>query len=205
MRNDEYSEEERHGSTQRTTKMDVDVEDNPPEPKEKGMDFEDDDADFASFEDVTFKRDEQGELVPEDNYVEEIEAWTKALPMTDQQRSHVQDFFQDEDVTELSDAWLADLFESRLVKPDLTEHSQCEDGRVTERFIAENMSEYNQMALLYGILMASDEWDILRMFRNDLTEKEMEMALKLREQQQREDREREQTESKRGNRRGRQR
>lgn len=201
QRSDEYHEAERHGSTQRTTRTDVDVEDNPPAPKEKSMERDDDEG-FASFEDVTFKRDAEGHLVPEENYVEEIDAWTKALPMSDQQRSYVMDFFdQDSDVEELSDKWLADLFDEKLVQPDLSESPQCQKGRVTERFVREEMSEHNQMACFYSILMASDEWDLLRMFRGDLSDREIDMALKLREQEQ--DRNGQQTESERGNRRGR--
>lgn len=144
-------------------------------------DYNDGDDDFVSFDDVTYTRDDTGELAAEDVFVEELDGMARSRPLMKNQKQRTVNPFIDPDgpKDELTDADLAELFDSRLEKPDLTEHPACEDSRVTERFVGENMPDSMQDGCFIAILLASKEYDIVRLMRNELTESEIEMAVRM--------------------------
>jgi len=162
------------GSGQTTTVADVDVADEPPErngendAQTPGSDGQDDeDKRFATLEDVTPDRDANGNLRATDQYVKEFDMWVKARPATDGVLRPVKEFWDDEDKDEITDAELTPIFRQCVTKPDL---SSVSEAQVAEMF------DYDQQAILLGVLMASREMELLRYFRNELKESEIKMA-----------------------------
>jgi hypothetical protein len=80
---------------------------------------------------------------------------------------------------EVTDAELAELFDRNLIAPDLTGHPKCPDQGVTETFVREEMSQYFQDACYIAVLLASDEYDVVRLMRTDLKPGEIDMAVKM--------------------------
>jgi hypothetical protein len=135
------------------------------------------DDDFADPEEAVFGRDSSGQLKAQKCYVDELDAHTLARPLKKPQREMIEALQDpDSDRDELSDAELAELFDDRLERPDLTTVAECQGDRVTERFVADEMSPEKQEGYLIGILLASDMNDMVRLMRNELTDKEMRMA-----------------------------
>ena len=136
-----------------------------------------DDDDFADPEEAVFGRDSSGQLKAQKCYVDELDAHTLARPLKKPQREMIEELADsDSDREELSDAELAELFDDRLERPDLTTVDECQGSRVTERFVADEMSPEKQTGYLIGILLASDMNDTVRLMRNELTDKEIRMA-----------------------------
>lgn len=142
-----------------------------------------DDEGFVEFDEVTFSRGEQGELQPETEYVEELGGKAKARPATKGHRDNYIEPFADPDGEKdtLTNADLAFLFDSRLEKPDLTNHPRCPDDEVTPEFVEEDMPQSMQDGCFIAILLASKEYDLVRLMRNDLKESEIEMAVRQKE------------------------
>lgn len=137
-----------------------------------------DDGEFVSFEEVTYQRDSQGNLKAEDVHVRELDGMARAVPMNKSQRemiSNLQD--PDSDRDELTDAELAELFDRNLKKPDLTQHPRASGGRVTEGFVSNEMPQTMQDGCFMAILLASKEYDMVRLLRNELTDSEIKMAV----------------------------
>lgn len=140
---------------------------------------ETDDDGIVSLEDTTIQRDtETGELLPRKNYVDELGGETVSKPLTrDERKEYVEDLLdEDEDKEELSDAELAELFDRKVVKPDLTQHHLCGD-HVTEKFVKEGLTKTQEDGFFIGILLASDENDLVRLIRGEYTDQELKMAL----------------------------
>lgn len=157
----------------------------------------DDEERFASGDALTFQRDEEGDLVPNEVFVEELEQmghapYALAKPFHgDQRQRYLEDPADpDSDVEELTDADLAELFERNLIRPDLHESPACE-GRITERFVSEELPEPAQDACFIAVLLASGEHEYVRRMRRlqrgELTDAEVKMMQHDREQQSRED------------------
>lgn len=136
-----------------------------------------DDEDFVSIDETTLQRDpDTGQLEPEEVYVEELGGPTLARPMKRDEREQYIDDVADEESEkeEVTDKELAELFDRKLVKPDLSEHEMC-DGRVTEKFVREGLTKNQEDGFYIAVLLASGETDVVRMIRGDYTEREMEM------------------------------
>jgi hypothetical protein len=149
----------------------------------KYAEYEEDD-DIASLEATTVHRDEDGNILPRKQFVEELNAYIVAKPLLDTARERFLEEVQDPDSEkeQLTDADLAELFDTHLVAPDFTQHELCESGRITERFVREGMTEANQDAYYIGILLASDEYEYVarlrRVERGTLTDAEIEFAMR---------------------------
>ncbi|WP_394743304.1 hypothetical protein [Natronococcus roseus] len=137
-------------------------------------DLEDDD--LVSLDETTLRRDEEGNLLPERMYVEELGGEAVARPLErDERKRFVEDLFSG-DKDELTSAELAELFDKKIVAPDLGGHPLSEDGRVTERFVEEGLSQAKEDGFYIAVLLASDEHDIVRRIRGEFTESELELA-----------------------------
>jgi len=135
---------------------------------------------FISVDEVTFSRDDDGNLLAEDVFVEELDGMARSRPLMKEQRERIVEPFIDPEghKDEITDADLADLFNSRLEKPDLTEHPHCPDSRVTERFVEDHMPQSMQDGCFIAVLLASKEFDLIRILRNELKESEIEIAVR---------------------------
>lgn len=150
-------------------------------------DYERDDG-IVSIEDTTVHRDEDGNLLPRRQPVDELGGDIVAKPLLDTARERFVEDLQDADTDkeELSNADLAELFDTHIVEPDMTQHELCGD-RVTERFVREGMTQKMQDAYYIGILLASDEYEMVarmrRVERGELTDAEVEMAMREQDRQ----------------------
>lgn len=146
-----------------------DDEDTPRTPTTTNPEYEDygDDDDIASVEATTIQRGSDGEILPRREFVEELDADVVAKPLIDDARDRFLESVADPetDKEELSNAELAELLDTHLVAPDLTEHPLCENNRVTERFVREGMTDSMQDAYYIGVLLASDEHEYVRRMR----------------------------------------
>lgn len=143
---------------------------------------------YASWESVTRQRDSDGTLLPKDVFVEEFgdldiePPYALAKPFHgDQRKRYLEDVADPEtDKDEIPDAELAELFDRNLEQPDLTHHPAC-DGRISERFVREEMSDPMQDACFIAVLLASDEHEFVRRMRRfqrgELTDAEVKMAM----------------------------
>lgn len=145
-------------------------------------DYEDGDGDdVVSLEESTIQRDPStGELQPQKNYVEELRGDVVSKPITrDERERYVEPLLEadaDDDEPALSDADLAELFDRKVVKPDLSAHELCGDN-VTEKFVADGLTKTQEDGYFIAILLASDEYDLVRMMRNNYTDQEIKMAM----------------------------
>lgn len=174
-----------------------------PRDEEKGQTVnpeyaDDDEGQYASWQDVTRQRDEEGNLLPRDVYVEEFDSlnidppYALAIPFHGDQRQRylVDPSDPDVDKEEVTDAELAELFDKNLVEPDLTEHPACRGGRVTEQLVAEEIDQPMQDACFVAVMLASNEYEYVRRMRRlergELTDAEIKMALEERERREEE-------------------
>ncbi|MWG34819.1 hypothetical protein [Halomarina oriensis] len=157
-------------TTSNTDESEAQPDESPPE-----------DAGMVSVADVTVSRDQEGNVLPEKQYVEELDGYVKARRLTKNAREQwIMPLLSGEDI---SDAQLADLYESHLVEPDLTN----DEGEVTERLVAEELDPAMEDGLLYGILLVSDLDEIVdrlrRYPRGDISDEEMDRLKRLDELQ----------------------
>ncbi|MFC5970070.1 hypothetical protein ACFPYI_01880 [Halomarina salina] len=112
--------------------------------------------DLVSLEQTTIQRDEDGEIVPRREYVEELGGDAIAKPMTGALRErYIENKLNEgEDVT---DRDLANIFNRCVVAPDLTNHPECPDDQVTEEFVKNGMTGAMQDAYFILVLRASGE------------------------------------------------
>lgn len=134
------------------------------------------DDDVVSLGEATLQRDSEGKLMPSKEYVREMNGNVLARPLTrDERQRFVTDLLEGEK-DELSDAELAELFDLKVVDPDLSEHPLCEDGRVTERFVREGLNQSQEDGLFIAVLLASGEDDMVRRIRGEFNETELELV-----------------------------
>ncbi|MFD1515116.1 hypothetical protein [Halomarina rubra] len=140
-----------------------------------------DDAGMVSVDDVIVSRDGDGNVLPEKVYVEELGGHIKARRLTKSARDeYIMPLLSGEDIT---DGMLADLYETHLVEPDLTN----DEGEVTAAFVSEQLDPSMEDGLLYGILLVSDLDEIVdrlrRYPRGDISDEEMDRLKRLDELQ----------------------
>lgn len=111
---------------------------------------------LASLEATTIQRDEDGEIIPRREYVEELGGDGIAKPMTGALRERYIENKLDEG-EDITDRDLANIFNRCVVAPDLTNHPQCPDDGVTEQFVSNEMTGAMQDAYFILVLLASDE------------------------------------------------
>lgn len=134
------------------------------------------DDDVVSLGEATLQRDDEGRLMPSKEYVREMDGYVLARPLTrDERKRFVTDLVEGEK-EELSDAELAELFDLKVVNPDLTQHPLCEDGHVTERFVREGLNQSQENGLFIAVLLASGEDDMVRRIRGEFNETELELV-----------------------------
>lgn len=139
-------------------------------------DYAESDDDVVSLGEATLQRDSEGKLMPSKEYVREMNGHVLARPLTrDERKRFVTDLLEGEK-DELSDADLAELFDLKIVDPDLSDHPLCEDGRVTERFVREGLNQSQEDGLFIAVLLASGEDDMVRRIRGEFNETELELV-----------------------------
>lgn len=141
--------------------------------------LEEDRDGLLDLEDTTLQRGDDGEIKPQEVYVDELGGKVMARSMDRNERQkYIEDLMdEDSDREELSDAELADLFERKIVAPDLTEHPLCEDGKVTEVFVREGLNSAQEDGFFIAILMASGERDLVRLMRGQYRDEEIKHAI----------------------------
>lgn len=140
-------------------------------------DYSDSD-DVVSIDETTLQRDsESGELLPRKVYVEEFGGDIVARPLTrDERQRYIEDLLDEEtDKDELSDSELAELFDRKIVEPDLTEH-RLNGETVTTDFVREGLNRTQEDGYFIAILLASDETRLVRYTRGEYTDSEIKMV-----------------------------
>lgn len=139
---------------------------------------------MVSLADTTLQR-RNGDLVAETIEVEELDGSVRVKPMTRDERKFYVEEVNDPDSgrEEITDEELADLFDEKVVEPDLGEHELCPDGEVTERFVREGLSSKGEEGFYIAILLATGEEDMVRTMRGEFDDREMELMLKRMEMQ----------------------
>lgn len=124
------------------------------------------DHDLIDRDQQRIQRDENGEIIPRREYVEELggDAIAKPLPRSARERYIEETLGQGEDVT---DAMLAELFDEYLVVPDLTTWEGCPNDRVTEEFVTEGLTQAEEDAFFFAILLASGDHDLVDRLRSN--------------------------------------
>lgn len=136
-----------------------------------------DDDGLVDLETTTLQRDDDGELLPVRTFVQELGGDVVAKPLErDERERFVEDLIGDSGKDELTDAELAELFDSKIVAPDLSEHRLCEEGRVTERFVRKGLNQNQEDGYYIAVLLASDEDELVRRLRGEFKESELELA-----------------------------
>jgi len=148
-----------------------------PEPA-ASSEYQDSDDGLATLEDHTLQRDETGGLQPQ--RIREIQelggADVIAKPLTRQERrQYIEELVDDStDKEEITDAELAELFDTKIVRPDLAQHDLCQpEGHVTERFVREGLTGKQEDGYYIAVLRASGEDDMVRQMRGELADKEL--------------------------------
>ena len=139
-------------------------------------DYVDTDADdgLATLEDHTLQRDPSGDLKPQRvTDIPELDgADVIAKPLTRQERKqYIQDLVEGSK-DEITDAELAELFDRKIVAPDLSEHPLC-NGQVTERFVQDGLLGKQEDGYYIAILRASGEDEMVRRMRGELSDTEL--------------------------------
>lgn len=134
---------------------------------------------FLDLEDTTLQRDDSGDIKPQEVYVDELGGKVLARSLDrNERRMYVEELLdEDEDREELADSELAELFEKKIVEPDLTDHPLCENGRVTERFVTEGLNSAQEDGFFLAILLASGERDLVRIMRGQYRDEEIKHAI----------------------------
>ncbi|WP_254535238.1 hypothetical protein [Halomarina litorea] len=122
------------------------------------------DNDLVSLEQTTIQRDEDGEIIPRREYVEELGGDGIARPLTGALRSRYIEG-KLEAGEDLTDRDLANIFDRCVVAPDLTTHPQCPSEGVTESFVSDQMTGAMQDAYFILVLLASDEDAVVERIR----------------------------------------
>lgn len=118
-------------------------------------------ADKVSLDDISLKRDSNGDLVPVTVYVEELGGEITARPMTKSARQrYLAPLADEEDAGELSNEMLAGLFSEHIVEPDM--------NGVDAEFIENNLNPSAEHGLFFGVLLASGEEEVVEEFRKAL-------------------------------------
>lgn len=140
-------------------------------------DYSDDD-DVVSLNETTLQRDSDGALRPQKNWVKELDGNVVARPLTrDERKRYIEDLVDEEtDKDELSDSELAELFDRKIVKPDLTAH-RLNGDKVTTEFVREGLNQTQENGYFNAILLASGEDKLVRMNRGEYTEQEIRMVM----------------------------
>lgn len=138
-------------------------------------DYSDDD-DVVKLDDTTLQRVD-GELQPQKVYVEELGGKVVTRPLTrDERQRYIEDLLdEDTDKDELSDSELAELFDRKIVEPDLTEH-RLNGETVTTDFVREGLNQTHEDGYFIAILLASEEDRLVRYIRGEFTNSEIRMA-----------------------------
>lgn len=138
-----------------------------------------DDNDVVSLDETTLQRDsETGDLIPEKNWVDELDGNVVARPLTrDERQRYIEDLLdEDSNKDELSDSELAELFDRKIVSPDLTNH-RLNGDKVTTEFIREGLNQAQENGYFIAILLASDEETLVRRLRGEYTDSEIRMVM----------------------------
>ena len=159
--------------------------------------------------DVVLTRDEEGALVPEETYVEEFDDTVVAVPLTnaDQER-WIKPFLdaiatanaiasEDVDLDELddderekleemgrdalSDEHLAEMFDAKIVEPDLVAaYDQNRPDRdidsLDEEFIKQDLKPGAKDGLLFGILLVSEMGELVDALRSTVEQDDEDAA-----------------------------
>lgn len=137
-----------------------------------------DDDDVVSLDETTLQRDsETGELRPQKIWVDELDGNVVARPLTrDERQRYIEDLLDDEtDKDELKDSELAELFDRKIVEPDLLDH-RLNGETITTDFVREGLNQTQENGLFNAILLASDEHRLVRLNRGEYTDSEIRMV-----------------------------
>lgn len=140
-------------------------------------DYSDSD-DVVSIDQTTLQRDsESGELLPQKVWVDEFGGDIIARPLTrDERKRYIEDLLdEDHEKEELSDSELAELFDRKVVEPDLTDH-RLNGETVTTDFVRDGLNQTQEDGYFIAVLLASDEDRLVRYIRGDYTDSEIRMA-----------------------------
>lgn len=133
-----------------------------------------DDDDVVSIEETTLQRDSDGDLRPQKMWVDELDGNVVSRPLTrDERKRYIEDLLdEDTDKDELSDSELAELFDRKIVKPDLTKHP-LNGQKITTEFVREGLNQPQEDGYFIAILLASDDDKLVRRMRGDYTDSEL--------------------------------
>ncbi len=137
-----------------------------------------DDDDVVSLDETTLQRDSDGDLRPQKVWVKELDGNVVARPLTrDERQRHIEELVDDEtDKEELTDSELAELFDRKIVDPDLKGH-RLNGETVTTDFVSKGLNQTQENGYFNAILLASGEDKLVRMNRGEYTEQEIRMVM----------------------------